>query len=163
MLGVSVPRSLHTSPCRVLKGELVAYIPVNERVPRSDGPSHNYRTLTKDSPATFHHDENEDDLCPLTPNDYDVLASIKSAWARYQFFIEEGKLDWATRLRKGDKVMVELPMHGTGPGSDTTASSDAPPGKASAVIRYVGPLPGIPGVSFGVEIKVRCLCLSHVS
>ena len=168
MWGVSVPRTLHTSPCRVLKGELVAAIPVHERVPRSDGPSHNYRTLTKESPATFYHDENEYDLCPLTPKDYDVLASIKSAWARYLFFIEEGKLDWATRLKKGDRVMVELPVHGTGSGSDATASSDGPPGsghKASAVIRYVGPLPGIPGVSFGVEIKVRCLSLSlsHVS
>ena len=144
----------------------MAAIPVDERVSRNDGLNHNYRTLTKESPATFYHDDNELDLSPLTSKDYDVLASIKSAWARYQFFIEEGKLDWATRLRKGDRVMVELPMHGTGPGSDATASSDAPPGsghKASAVIRYVGPLPGLPGVSFGVEIKVRSLSLMSLS
>ena len=125
----------------------MAAIPVDERVPRSDGPSHNYRTLTKESPATFYRDENELDLSPLTPKDYDLLASIKSAWARYHFFIEVGKLDWAARLRKGDRVMVELPMHGTDPGADTTVSSDSSPGsghKASAVIRYVGPLPGLP-------------------
>ena len=140
-----VPRQLHTSPCRVLKGELVAPIPPGERVQRNDGQMpHNYRTLTKDTPATFYHDEDELDLSPLSMNDYDALVGIRSTFARYQFFIERGRLDWATKLKRGDKVLVELPL----PGENT------PCPKVSAVIRYVGPVPTLPGVIFGVEIKV---------
>ena len=148
VLGVPVPRQIHTTPCRVLKGELVTGIPPEDRVQRNDGlMPHNYRTLTKDSPANFYHDDEELDLSPLTPNDYDILAGIKSTYARYQFFIEEGRLDWATKLKKGDKVMVELPVEGGG----------ATPGtgpRASAVVRYVGPVKTLPGITFGVEIKV---------
>ena len=152
MWGVSVPRFLHTSVCRVLKGELVTAIPVDERVPRNDGLNHNYRTLTKESPATFYHDENEYlDLCPLLANDFGLLVGIKSDLARYQFFAAD-RLDWATKLKVGARVLVELSMvNPARPGSGP---------KASAVIRYVGPLPGIPGVSFGVEIKVGCVSLS---
>ena len=144
MLGLPVPRQLHISSCRVLKGELVAPIPPGDIAQRSDSqPPHNYRTLTKDSPATFYHnDVDEIDLSPLTPDDYEILAGIKSTYARYKFFIEEGRLDWATKLKKGDKVMVELPVEG---GGGTIAS---------AVIRYVGPVKTLPGVTFGVEIKV---------
>ena len=139
VLGVPVPRQLHTTSCRVLKGELVAPIPPGDIVQRSDGqPPHNYRTLTKDSPATFYHN----DMSPLTPNDYEILAGIKSTYVRYKFFIEEGRLDWATKLKKGDKVMVELPVEG---GGGTIAS---------AVIRYFGNVKTLPGVTFGVEIKV---------
>ena len=133
----------------------MAAIPVDERAPRIDGLNHNYRTLTKESPATFYHDENEDDLCPLQANDFAVLMGIKSSWTRYQFFIQADRLDWATKLKQGDKVLVEL-----------SVVDNAPPGsgpKASAVIRYVGPLPGLPGVSFGVEIKVRSLSLMSLS
>ena len=148
LLGLPVPRQIHTTPCRVLKGELVTAIPPEDRVQRNDGlMHHNYRTLTKDSPATFYHDDEELDLSPLTPNDYDILAGIKSTYARYQFFMDGRRLDWATKLKKGDKVFVELPVEGGG----------ATPGigpRASAVVRYVGPVQTLPGITFGVEIKV---------
>ena len=149
VLGVPVPRHIHTTPCRVLKGELVTAIPPEGRVQRNDGlMPHNYCTLTKDSPATFYHDDAaEDDLSPLTPNDYDVLAGIKSTYARLQFFIEGGRLNWASKLKKGDKVMVELLVEG----------GRATPGigpRASAVVRYVGPVKTLPGITFGMEIKV---------
>ena len=149
VLGLPLPRQLHASACRVLKGELVTGIPPEDRVQRNDGlMPHNYRTLTKDSPATFYHDDAaEDDLSPLTPNDYDVLAGIKSTYVRYQFFIEGGRLDWASKLKKGDKVVVEMLVEGGG----------ATPGtgpRASAVVRYVGPVKTLPGITFGVEIKV---------
>ena len=145
VLGVPVPRQLHTTSCRVLKGELVAPIPPGDIAQRSDGqPPHNYRTLTRDSPATlYHNDVDEIDLSPLTPNDYEILAGIKSTYVRYNFFIEEGRLDWATKLKKGDKVMVELPVEC---GGGTIAS---------AVIRYVGPVKTFSGIGFGVEIKVH--------
>ena len=148
LLGVPLPRQIHTTPCRVLKGELVTAIPPEDRVQQNDGlMPHNYRTLTKDSPATFYHDDEELDLSPLTPNDYDVLAGIKSTYARYQFFIEEGRLDWANKLKKGDKVFVEVPVEGGG-----TTPGTGP--RASAVVRYVGPVQTLPGITFGVEIKV---------
>ena len=52
VLGVPVPRAIHTSHCQVLKGELVTPIPEADIVPRSDGQNaHNYRTLTRNSPA----------------------------------------------------------------------------------------------------------------
>ena len=153
VLGLPLPRQLHSSACRVLKGELVTGIPPEDRVQRNDGMMpHNYRTLTKDSPATFYHDDAaEHDLSPLTQNDYDILAGIKSTYARYQFFIAIGRegvrLDWAAKLKKGDKVMVELPDEGGGatPGTDR---------RASAVVRYVGPMKTLPGITFGVEIEV---------
>ena len=143
--GARLKKNIHRSACRVLKGQLVTAIPPGERVQRNDGQEpHNYRTLTKDSPATFYHDDDDIDLSPLTQNDCDLLSSIKSAYARYQFFIEE-KLEWAGKLKQGDKVLVELKDPGR---------------KVAAVIRYVGPVPGMPGVTFGVEIKVRCPQLS---
>ena len=143
--GVPLPKNIHATPCRVLKGELATAIPPAERVQRNDGQEpHNYRTITKDSPATFYHDDDDIDLSPLTQNDCDLLSSIKSAYARFQFFIEE-KLEWAGKLKQGDKVLVELKDPGR---------------KVAAVIRYVGPVATRPGVTFGVEIKVRCPQLS---
>ena len=144
--GVSVPKTIHTTPCRVFKGELVTAIPPGERVQRNDGQEpHNYRTITQENPATFYHDDDDVDLSPLTQKDCDLLSSIKSAYARYQFFIEEGKLEWASKLKQGDKVLVELKDPGR---------------KVAAVIRYVGPVATRPEVTFGVEIKVRCPQLS---
>ena len=152
--GVPLPKTIHTTPCRVLKGELVTAIPPGERVQRNDGQEpHNYRTLTKDSPATFYHDDDDIDLSPLTQNDCDLLSSIKSAYARFQFFIEE-KLEWASKLKQGDKVLVDLPVRESDPGRNVAVT------KVTAVIRYVGPVATRPGVKFGVEIKVRCPQLS---
>lgn len=157
VMGLSVPRQLHTSTCHVLKGELITPIPFSEMIPRSDGQKiHNYHTLTKDSPATFYDEDNGLNQAPLSPNEYDVLAAIKLPHVRFNTFIEEGKLGWGTKLKIGDKVTVELPVLG-----------DAAPNKATpramAVIRYVGPVRTLPGITFGVEIKVISLfCPYHV-
>ena len=123
-------------------------IPPSQMVPRSDGQrAHNYRTISKDSTATFYEsDEDEENVAPLTRNEYGLLAGVKSPGARYKIFLEVGKLDWGTKLRKGDQVSVEMPGLGA-------ASSRATP-RASAVIRFVGEVKTLPGITFGVEIKV---------
>ena len=150
---LGVPLRIHPSPCRVLKGEIVTPIHTAEIVPRSDGQNpHNYRTLTRDSPATFYDDDSEDDVAPLKSNDYDVLAAVKSPAARYSIFLEPGKLDWGCSLKVGDKVSVEVPIV-------TTVGSEI---RASAVVRYVGPVTALPRITFGVEIKVLLGLHVHV-
>ena len=122
-------------------------IPLSQMVPRSDGQrAHNYRTISKDSTVTFYEgDEDEENVAPLTRNEYGLLAGVKSPWARYKTFLE-GKLDWGTKLKKGDQVSVELPGLGAAPSGATP--------RASAVIRFVGEVKTLPGITFGVEIKV---------
>ena len=145
VMGVPVPRQLHTTTCQVLQGELVAPIPATDISPRSDGQNaHNYRTLHKDS-ATFYDDGV--DVAPLTQYENGVLAGVASPSARYGVFLEKDKLDWGTRLRKGDRVLVEMP------GLEAAASGAAP--RASAVIRYVGEVKTLSGITFGVDIQVR--------
>ena len=125
----------------------MAPVPDSDIVPRSDGQMpHNYRTLTKDSPATFYEDKNEDNLAPLKPKEFDVLAAVKSPTDRYSIFLKDGKLDWGSRLKIGDKVTVELPVAGAEVSLGT---------KAYAMVRYVGPVNTLPGITFGVEIKVE--------
>ena len=117
-------------------------IPQAQRVPQTDSQSaHNFRTVSKDSPATFYVDEDGTDLAPLSANEYGVLAGVKSPWARYQIFLEVGKLDWGAKLKRGDQVSVDLPGQPT-------------PGRGSAVVRYVGEVKTLPGITFGVEITV---------
>ena len=117
-------------------------IPQAQRVPRNDGQkAHNFRTISRDSPATFYVDDDGTDLAPLSANEYGVLAGVKSLWARYQIFLKSGKLDWGTKLKTGDQVSVELPRLPT-------------PDRASAVVRYVGEVKTLPGITFGVEITV---------
>jgi ubiquitin thioesterase CYLD len=140
LLGLSIPRQIHTSSCKVLQGELVTPIPHSERVPRSDGQNtHNFRTVSRDSPATFYEADDGTDLAPLSANEYGVLVGVKSLWARYQIFLKSGKLDWGAKLKIGDQVSVELPRLST-------------PDRASAVVRYVGEVKTLPGITFGVEI-----------
>lgn len=147
VLGMSVPRQLHTSTCQVLKGELVAPIPPGDILPRSDGqPPHNYHTLTKESPATFYEDARDQNLAPLTPNEYDVLVGVKASLARYRIFVND-LLDWGIGLKVGDKVLVEVPLN------EGASPSEICP-KVYAEIKYVGPVKTLPGITFGVEIKV---------
>ena len=94
---------------------------------------------------TFHDDDSEDDLAPLKPNECDVLAVVKSPAARYSIFLEPGKLDWGCSLKIGDKVSVETPIVATAAGNKI---------RAFAVVRYVGPVTALPGITFGVEIMV---------
>ena len=143
-----IPRQLHIATCQVLQGELVASIPYADISSHGDGQNaHNYRTLHKDS-ATFYDDGV--DVAPLTQYEYGVLAGVASPTARYGVFLE-GDMDWGTRLKVGDRVLVELP------GLEAAASGAAL--RASAVIRYVGVVKTLPGVIFGVEIQVR-VCVS---
>ena len=113
-------------------------IPHSNRVPRNDGQkTHNFRTVSRDSPATFYEADDGTDVAPLSANEYGVLAGVKSPGARYQIFLKKSKLDWGTKLKIGDQVSVELP-----------------PDRASAVVRYVGEVKTLPGITFGVEITV---------
>ena len=148
--GMSVPRTLHSSTCQVLKGELVTPIPPEENfsVSSSDGKPHNYRTVVRESPATFYDDDSGQNLAPVGANEYDVLAGVKMPSARYKIFMDD-LLEWGTRLKVEDDVLVELPV------KEGAASSEACP-KVHAVVRYVGAVSPMPGIIFGVEIKVHC-------
>ena len=144
---MTIPRQIHTSTCRVLRGELVVPIPPAERVSCSDGQkAHNYHTISRESPATFYDDGT--DVAPLNQYEYGVLVAIKSPGARYNVFLKGEKLDWGTKLKKGDKVSVELPE----------AASSGGATEVSAVVRYVGEVKTLPGITFGVEIKVSYTC-----
>lgn len=125
-------------------------IPLVQRVQQNDSQkSHNYRTISRESPATFYESDDGTDVAPLTQYEYGVLAAVKLPGTRYNVFLEVGKIDWGTRLKKGDKVSVEVP----GLSSAT---------RAYAVIRYVGDVKTLPGITFGVEIKVSCTSSSQL-
>lgn len=126
-------------------------IPPAKRVPRDVGQKpHNYHTISRDPSATFYDDDDGTDLAPLNPYEYGVLAAVKSPGARYSIFLKpvmDGwKLDWGTKLKKGDQVSVELPE----------AASSGGATEVSAVVQYVGEVKTLPGITFGVEIKVSC-------
>ena len=137
--------ALFRSDCNVLRGELVIKIPEK---PHKDGqPPHNYQT---DQPATFY---DETDVAPLLGTDQHLLAAVKSNEERYQLFVS-GKMEWGSTLKINDPVQVSLKHPQP---SDTAATL-----KATAVIHYVGPVTGVNGIMFGIEIVVS-VSEQHVS
>ena len=131
---------------KVLKGSLLTPIPAEKQIPRSDGRDvHNYQTMYKEHTITLFC--GGEDVSPLSDYDHLLLAGIQSPAARYQTFIAPNKLDWGARFKVGDYVLVSI----TGPYAAESGATQ----KASAVIRYVGPVEGLPGLTFGVEILVK--------
>ena len=128
---------------KVLRGSLLTPIPGEKQIPRTDGKAtHNYQTLYQDYTITLYCDE--EDVAPLSDYDHLLLAGIQSLNYRYQTFITPNKLEWGGQLKVGDRVLVSIP--------DFIASLSGATRKTSAVIQYIGPLDGVPGLTFGVEI-----------
>ena len=128
-------------PCNVLRGELAIKIPEK---PRKDGQPHNYQTVYTDQQATFYDDD--ENVAPLLDKTHLLLAAVKSRDARYQIFVT-GQLEWGSNLKIHHPVQVSLRHTDTG---DSI--------KSTTVIHYVGPVKGIQGITFGVEIVVSWYC-----
>ena len=124
------------SVVNVHRGELLIQIPENERQQCGDGPLLNYR-LFKDPNILLY--SGEENVSPLGEHDFQLLEAIASTNDRFTVFSHPDKLDWGASLRKGSRVFVKIP--------NTQIV-------ASAVIRCKGPVEGLPGISFGVEITV---------
>ena len=134
-----------TSITNVLRGSLLTPLPRDKQVPRLDGGfPHNYQTMYKEKTVTVFSEE--DDIAPLSEYEHLLMAGIQSPDARYQTFVATNKLDWGVQLKCGDRVSVSIPgQHAT----ETMATR-----KAAAVIRYVGGVKTLIGLTFGVEIVV---------
>ena len=127
-------------PVQVLRGELLTQIPRQEWFTRNDGrPLHNFRS-TKDPSVTLYGGEDDEYVSPINGRDLHLLEAIEKPWDRFSVFSEDSKLEWGSRLKKGDQVYVRLP-------------TPAPTWSAS-VVKHVGPVASLPGRSFGVEITV---------
>ena len=131
----------------VPKGTLVLPIPAKRQKQRNDDTVHNYETVQKDHTVTLYCESN--DLAPLSEREYMLLAGIENVETRYKTFISPDKFEWGNKLRSGDSVDISLP----GP------FNAAPSKTVSSVVRYVGPVEGLPGDNFGVEIKVYVLSI----
>ena len=123
--------------CNILRGELAIRIPEK---PRKDGQPHNYQTVYTDQQATFYDNDENSAVAPLLDKQHLLLASVKSNEARYRLFVA-GQLDWGSNLKINDPVQVSLGHS-----------------QATAVIQYVGPVKGLQGITFGVEIVVSWYC-----
>ncbi len=130
-------------PVQVLRGELLVPISPRERVPRNDGrPPHNYHSWREPNVTLY---SVEDDVSPMAARstDLQLLQAIRRSFDCFAVFSANNKLEWGGSLRKGDQVYVKLP-------SDNESS----PTWSIGVVEHIGPVEGLPGRNFGVEIKV---------
>ena len=135
-----------TTQQNIQRGSLLEPIAPEIQTQRSDrNAAHNYQTVLKNRLITLFCAAN--DLAPLNKYEYDLLCGILSREARYQTFISLDILDWGSKLKACDAVCVSIRVW-------HVAESEATK-KVPAVIRYVGPVDGLPGITFGVEITVR--------
>ena len=127
------------------RGELLASIPVTKRALRSDGkPAHNYRLKTN-SDVTLYGGENDECVAPVKEGKkLSLLEGIEKPCDRFAVFSEEGKLEWGSNLKKGDQVYVKVPT-----------PNRHIPNWSLAVVKYAGSVELLPGLNFGVEIKVN--------
>ena len=144
-----------TSITNVLRGSLLTPLPRDKQVPRQDGDfPHNYQTMYEEKTVTVFSEE--DDVAPLSGYEHLLMACIQSLEARYQTFVATNKLDWGVQLKCGDHVYVSIPGQHA---AETMATQ-----RAAAVIRYVGGVKPLNGLTFGVEIVVMnqwsllCIC-----
>ena len=129
----------------VLKGTLLCSIPDKEQVPRQDGkPAHNYRVYKNDVVTLFC---SEQEVAPLTNNEFHLLNAIKSPGARFEVFVN-GVADWGSKLKLNDMVYVTLP-------SKQAIGNQ----RVRAAVRWIGVLPNEDGIKFGVEITVCVIIL----
>ncbi len=127
-------------PVQVLRGELLTQIPRQEWLVHDDGrPPYNFRS-TKDTSVTLYGGQDDDYVFSLNSRDLQLLGAIEKPSDRFAVFSEDSKLEWGGKLKIGDQVYVRLP---------TPA-----PTWSACVVKHVGPVVSLPGMNFGVEIKV---------
>ena len=131
----------------ILRGSLLKSIPPEIQTQRIiDGKAaHNYETVLKDHLITLFCPAN--DIAPLNKYEYDLLCGIESQEARYQTFISPDILDWGSELKVGNVVRVSIQV--------SHSSKSVATKNVSSVLRYVGPVNNLPGITFGVEITVH--------
>lgn len=124
----------------VLRGSLLTPIPDKKQIPRADGrDTHNYQIMYKDHNITLFCDC--EDVAPLSDYEHLLLAGVQSSKVRYRTFVN--KLEWGSQLKVCDHVLVSIP--------DESGVTQ----KVSAMIQFLGPVKGLPGLTFGVEIMVK--------
>ena len=128
----------------VLKGELL----VKEALPQ-DGShqSHAIYSLALDRNTKVSCSDN--DVTPLSEDDYEWLVAIGKAIDRWHFYILQDKLEAVKKLRVGERVWIVLPVGNAMPHHLAGSSC------SHATVQYIGPLQDIPGRWIGVELKVR--------
>ena len=121
----------------VLRGSLLSSAPSKETA--ADGkPVYNYRVNGRGEDIMMYC--SEQDVAPITLNEFKLLLGIKSPVARYEAFVND-ILDWGSKLKVNDTVYVSLP-------------SQQITKRCRAVVRWIGRLPGEDGTRFGVELLV---------
>ena len=138
-------------PVNVFRGQLVVPLPEQQEdgaPPAGGGDKKLYTySLLQDPAVTVLC--SAQDVAPMDPTEFSLLAGIKSREDRYKVFLsEDDHVEWGTRVKRGDHVMATMP-----------SSNPCPTARAVAMIRYVGELPKEAGIQFGVEILVCCHCL----
>ena len=128
----------------VLKGELL----VKEALPQDGNhQSHAIYSLALDRNTKVSCSNS--DVAPLSEDDYKWLVAIGKTVDRWQFYIQQDKLETVKKLRVGDNVWVALPVGDEIPHHLVGSSC------CHATVQYIGPLQGTPGRWIGVELKVR--------
>ncbi len=129
----------------VLRGSLLIAISPKDAPSGADGkPAHNYGVHLED--ITLYCSEYV--IAPLTNYEFKLLSGISALGARYDAFISDNH-EWGSNLRVGDTVYVALPT------KDAIANTGC-----QAVVRWIGTLRGVTGITFGIEITVRLLTVS---
>ena len=129
----------------ICRGELLLTISRDKIIPRKDGKhAHNYYHANDTAVTLFC---SEDDVAPLGDYEYRLMEAVKSREARYDVFLK-ASLDWGSKLKAGMYVNATLP-----------SKSPVPNQPAVSRIEYVGPLPNVPGIQFGVQIMVNVYML----
>ena len=135
-------------PVQVLQGELLTLIPSKERVPRTDkSPTHNYCSRG-DPSVTLYGGEEDKYVSPLSGKELALLEAIEKLANRFDVFLEKNKLEWGSRLDRGDQVYAKIP-----------SSNASIPIWSVALVKYAGCVEALPGWNFGIEIKVHIYCM----
>ena len=127
---------------QLLRGELLTPIPQRDMLPRNDGrPAHNFRS--KKDPSVTLHVCDDANVAPAKGKEVQLLEAIERPYNRFTVFSIENRLEWGSSLGKGDQVFVKIPTPNT-----------SVPTWSVGLVQYAGPVEGLPGWNFGVEIKV---------
>ncbi len=143
---------------KVLRGELLVAIKSSSSQKGKEGskegrPPPNFH-LKKDPNVVLHC--NAQNITPLVSRDeVQLLEGVTSSASRHVLFVHASRLEWAVSLTVDKEVFIHIP----GPNLSI-------PSSGVGVIRYIGPVTGLPGRHFGVEIIVslQSLCIiSHTN
>ena len=145
-VGSSRPKTVPLERGELLTSVHIPAPPLNSqnRASRKFGkPTPNF--CSKKDPSITWYGEDQD-VIPLVGKESQLLEGIENLSDRYGVFRDE-KLDWGCGLQTGAQVYVMIPS--SNPLKVFTWSK--------ACVQYIGPVEGLPGWNFGVEIKVnRC-------